>query len=317
MKKVLAILLCVVLAGLLMMGIRLHDQEEQRQAAALEELNQRIEPLYARQLELQTELAGLDDAYSAMANGMATLSLLIDDLDPDFLRLAAPALEEAQVPAVFALTAEQFPGESGCISAEEFRQYMDKGWGYCLVWDQPEDTDFDQWYDRMAERLARLDLTMPEALCFMEGTYTDEREEAARDRGFTVAVHTGENGRPLIATETGEMWRPGAVSWLSAGVKGRLEQAVTSYGSIVFVVGRDADGSFDEPQFRSMLEVVQSYQKEESLLVAVLEEAKAYREGIDREKESYQDEALEARKAELEQEIESLREQIRQIGEQG
>lgn len=300
-KKVLLGLLCVVLVGLLGFGILQSMREDQAKALALEEINERLEPLRSRKLELEAELAGLKRENDEQMGGMATLSLLVTDLSGDFVAQIAPLLETAEVPAVMVLSQEQFPGNEGLITVEEFRQLLENGWDYCTAWDGS--IDFSEWYINMAQRLKELGFAMPESLYCAERSYTADLEKAAQVQGITTLVHSGEKNLPIVDTEHGTPWRLGSIRWIASGGRNCLEQAIEKHGSMVFVIDQM---DFYESEFKAMLNLVKRYQGEETLMAGTLAEAGTYREEVIAQQEKMQNEAYEARVRELNEEIEAV-----------
>lgn len=312
-KKLLLISSCLFLGACLVAGVVFSQRNEQMRAEELEQVNQRLAPLYARKLELEAELKQLEDTTDAQLSGMGTLSLILTDLDSAFLEQAAPALEQAEIPAVLALFSERLPDSEGCVALTEFDRYIEEdGWDYCLAWDGTEE-DFSLWYDTMAGQLEVLELDMPKAIYCVGGSYTAELEAAAKEKGIDTIVHSGEGELSLVETQVGEVWRPGALGWLTQATRNRLDQAVVSYGSLAFTVDPGEEGNFQTSQFVSMLETLNGYQEEEKLKVDTLAEARAYREEVERLKAGFQDEVYTARVQELETEIEALKEQILEI----
>ena len=116
MKKVLLGFLCIVLAGALGFAILQSKREDQAQSLALEEISKNLNSLREQKLELEIELAGLKKENDDQMGGMATFSLLITDLNDKFVKQITPALEDAQIPAVMALSTEQFRGRGGLSS---------------------------------------------------------------------------------------------------------------------------------------------------------------------------------------------------------
>lgn len=311
-KKLLLISSCLFLAACLVAGIVLSQRNEQAKAEELERINQQLAPLYTRKLELEAELKQLEDTTAAQLSGMGTLSLVLTDVNSAFLEQAAPALEQAEIPAVLALSPERLPDGEGCITLSDFNRYMDEdGWDYCLVWDGTE--EFGSWYDTMAQRLEALELDMPKAVYCAGGSYTAAMEAAAKEKGIDTIVHSGEENFSLVETQVGEIWRPGALGWLTQATRNRLDQAVVSYGSIVFAVDPGEENDFQTSQFVAMLETLNAYKDEKKLKVDTLVESWAYREEVERLKAGFQDEVYAAKVQELQTEVETLKEQIRAI----
>lgn len=133
MKKVLLAFLCIVLAGALGFAIVQSKRENQARTLELEEISKELTSLREQKLELETELAGVRKESDEQLSGMATFSLLVTDLSDKFVKQIAPLLEEAELPAVMALSPEQFPGRRGLIKLEDFEQRLESGWDYCLA----------------------------------------------------------------------------------------------------------------------------------------------------------------------------------------
>lgn len=224
MKKILLVLLCIILAGGILMGLMESRQEERETAQKLRELNEQLAPLYSRQRELQAERDAMVESTNARLSGMSTLSFLLTDLSDDFFNTAEPSLRNAGVPVVMVLSMRQFPGEAGQIPLGVFQEKLGSGWDYCVAWDGSD--EFDQWYDDMARKLRAKSIAMPESLYCADGSYSVQLAGLAQARGFHTIVHSGEEGQALVETKVGELWRPGFVSWDSNGVKARLQECM-------------------------------------------------------------------------------------------
>lgn len=307
-KKVLFGLLCVVLAGLLGFGILQSKREDQARAQALSEINEQLEPLRSRKLELEAELAGLKRENEEEMSGMATLSLLVTDLDADLATQIVPALQEADVPAVLVLSQTQFPGDEGCITVEDLQQRLEDGWDYCVAWDGSD--SFDEWYPDMSRRLEDIGLAMPKALYCEGKSYSADLAKAAQARGITTIVHNGEQDQPIVSVEFEDLWKMGSVRWIASGGRNLLEQAVEKHGSTVFRVDQI---DFYESEFAAMLKLLNQYRDEDALMTGTLAESRAYREKLAAEQEEMRDEAYEAKVRELNEKIQAVEDEIQAL----
>lgn len=308
LKKVLLGLLCVVLAGLLGFGILHSRREDQAKALALEEINEQLEPLRVRKQELEAELAGLKLENDELMGGMATLSVLVTDLDSGFVAQIAPMLQAAGIPAVVALSQEQFPGNEGLITVAEFRQLLESGWDYCAAWDGS--VDFAVWYSGMAQQLEEIGLAMSEVLYCAERSYITDLDEAAQARGFSTIVHSGEKNLPIEDTAYGSLWKPGSIWWNTPGVRDYLEQVIEKHGNTVLMINQV---EFYASSFNAMLNLVKYYEKEEALISGTFAQAKAYHEEQTAKQAELQNEAYALSVCELSEKIEAITEEMQTL----
>lgn len=310
-KKILIGLVCILLAGFLVFGIQKFQQEEAERSAALRELTQEMDTLRSRQVELQAEIEAAREKLVAELRGMGTFTLLVTDLNADFMERLVPVLQEAGVPAVMVLTQEGFPGNEGMIRLSDFLQRLEDGWDYCVACDGT--VEFEEWYSGMSELLEANDLTMPGALYCSGRSYTAEVGKAAQNRGFGTIVHSGEEGLPIVDSEFGDPWCVGSVRWIMSGARSYMEQAAATGGSMAFTVDQN---DFSESEFSAMLRLVKQYQEEESLLASTLVGAGTYRaEDASQIEAAQNDPEYDATIAALQEELDSVNEQIQVLTE--
>lgn len=308
-KKILIGLACLILAGLLAFGLQKSRREDAERSAALREINQQMDVLRARKLELEAELKVAKQELEESLKGMGTLTLLITDLSDDFVERITPVLQEVGLPAVMVLTQDCFTGDEGNVTLSWVQERLNDGWDYCVAYDGTE--NFDEWYNSMMELLESHYLNMPQALYFSEKSYTPELEKLALARNFSTIIHSGENRLPIVSVEVESPWRLGAIQWSLSKAPVTLDQAMAECGSVSFIVDQ---ASFDASSFSSMLKSINQYQMEETLWVVTIEHAKAYRAEIVSQLEAARsdpgyDESVKA----LEEELESVNEQIQAL----
>lgn len=309
LKKILIGLACVILAGLLVFGIRKSRQEDAARSAALQEINQQMNALRTRKQELETELETAKEEFEAKLRGMGTMTILFTDLDADLMAQAVPAMKEADVPGVMALAQDYFPGDEGLIPISDFLQRLEDGWEYCLTYDGS--TGFDKWYGNMSELLAANDLTMPQALYCAGRYYTEELEEAALAQGFDTIIYSGDLGKSDIDAESVDPWYVDSVRWIVSGSRGRMEEAARTSGSLAFTV--DAV-NFSQSDFNSMLRLVNQCRDEGTLLAVTFADARSYRaEVISQLKDARNDPKYNATIAALQEELDSVNGQIQAL----
>lgn len=307
-KKILLGLLCILLAGVLGVFMLKSRQEDAMSAAVLEQINQQLSPLRTRKLEIEAEIDRLEKESDKLERGMATVSLLITDLGSSFMEQVALPLLRTDIPAMMLLSQNQFPDSPGCIALADFQTRIEDGWDYCVAWDGSQ--DFDGWYEDMSKRLADTGLTMPQTLYYEGDVYTEEISQNVQARGFNTIVRTSEEELANIAAEEGTPWGVNPVKWIASGAKRYLEQVVGSRGSVAFVIDQF---DFDESEFTAMLGQLNQYQRNESLLVANLPEAREYRLKVSAQHDGAQNDTNAVKIQELEAELEDVNRQIQEL----
>lgn len=308
-KKILIGLACIVLAGLLVWGIQRSRQEDAARSAALREVNEQMDSLRSRKLELEKELEALKKEISTKVGGMGTISLLITDLDSAFVARISLSMDEAAVPGVLVLTEEQFPGNEECITLSRFQELLESGWEYCLAWNGIG--DFDSWYASMSELLRESNLSMPKALYCEDRSYREDLESAAQEKGFAIIIHSGELGLSIINEEAETPWRIGSTRWASGEGRNYVDQAAYRRGSVALIIDQI---NFFEEEFSAMLRLINRYLEAETLLPATLTAAKSYRTKIVSQLEDAQYNSSNSEKVRaMEEELESVNAQIQAL----
>lgn len=314
-KKIIYIVTLVLAIGLcaLMIGTKV---KEDKTAARYEELNAQRRPFAVKKAKLEQELVDLEQAYEVEVEPNAVTQVVFPELDEQVYSACYPIMKEYNYVGTLSLSLTEFPGEPGCMSVEQFQELLDAGWGICITWQTQ--TSHSQWLPQLQSKLTALEVEQEQAVYFPKGTYSADLDETIQQAGFSIAISgTTDAEIPLQTKYEENIWHVGAVGLMSSKPRLWLNEAVAQKANIVYIVGFELEEElYNENSFRSMLKCFREYEDTNELIVTTIDEAKDnffYRgKGVDPEFEAQ----YQAKKAELEEQLSQVKQQLKEIEEQ-
>lgn len=277
MKKK-AIVLCILVIGGALVFFMRQERSAQREAAtAAERLNAELSALHHERVTLLEAKKDLQADFDRQSQGPGTVQLLATAPTRQVYDKILPILQEhADAQAVVGLSLQSLPGQAGMLSEEEARNLAKLGWTYCYCFAPQELEDFGTdelamqgWLDAVAAQAEELGLALAPAIYFPPEAYQDEFEPWLASAGLQVMILGQENAEHAsISLTEKDLWIVNAGGWNSRGASSQLKLVTQSGGNLVFTIGNGSTGEqFTEKAFRSMLTRVDTYQKEDSLVV--------------------------------------------------
>ena len=312
MKKIIPIVTVVLAVGLFAFIWGVQKQEE-KTAAQQEELYEQRRPLTVKQEQLEQELETLEKEYEKSKAPNAVVQVLFTELDEQVYSLCYPIMQEYGYTGTLAVSAEQFPGEEGCMTVDQFQELIDAGWGICITWQT--EAAANQWWANLQNKLTVLGVESGEVLYFPKGTYSADLDATIQNLGFTIAVISkADEETPLQLQYEEGVWHVGAVGLMSSKPRLWLREAVAQDAELAYLVGFELEEElYNENSFRSMLNCFDEYEATEELIVTNIDEAREHYHsrisGVDPEIESQYQE----KKAALEAELSEVKEQLKEI----
>ena len=304
---VLVVLGVVLLAALLVLAM-MDKPKAQKQA----EIQERAARLEQERDTLMAKRDALQQNYLKQKEHPATEQILFLELDPKLYSEAFPLMEKAGAVGTLGLSPGNFPGDADRITWDQFDELQKAGWDYCLVCGSGE--DFSDWDSDMTRRLEIAGLDKPATVYFEKAAFDVSLKEEILRCGYLTAVHHGENKLSLIGREaTDDLWLPGAHPWNYEGVRIDIQETVRFQGDTCFTV-TFSQGSdlFAKGAFSSMLEYVSIFLSDGSMVITGFDSAREIHgptvigDGLDEAQ-------WEKEKAEMDEQIRSLNEQIQAI----
>lgn len=277
-----------------------------------EDIQTRVAPMEQERDRLMARRDALQQNYMQQKDHPATEHFLFLDLDSRLYTEAYPQLQKMGLTASMGLSAENFPDGFEAISRAQFDELLETGWDYCLVFSGEE--NFKVWDREMSRQMKEAGLDKPKVVYFEKNCFDESMQEEILRCGYEIAVHHGEGGLSLIGKDSGdELWLTGAHPWNYEGVKVDIQELVRFRGDSCFTL-RFSRGSetYNKSSFAAMLEYVEPYLWDGSLQVMSFEQARDLHsiriEGMDMTEEQF-----EQKKAELDEQIRLLNEQIQEL----
>ena len=306
----------VVLAIGLFMFIKMDEKEEAKKNSRYNELYEQRRPLEVKKEQLEQELKELEDAYEESKSPNAVVQVVFTELDEQVYTVCYPVMKEYGYVGTLALSPEEFPGAEGCMSVEQFQELRDEGWGISVTWQAG--ANVEQWWTNMQNKMLVLGIEQGKTLYFPKGTYTPELDETILKLGFSIALsNTEEGATPLQMKYEEGVWHVGAVGLMSSRPKLWLREAVANDANIAYLVGFETEEElYNQSSFRSMLNCFDEYEATKELVVTNVEQAKTHYYnrtlGLSTELENQ----YQTKKASMEQELEQVKKQLKEIDAQ-
>lgn len=309
-KKIATIVTLILALGL---GILLWNtnREEKKQNEIQAEMDEATRPLLVKKQEIKQELENLDKKYEVIEAPKATTQVIFTGLEADVYNICYPIMKKFEYTGILAISLTQLPGMDGLMSLEQFQELIAEGWDICIKWDA--DTSVRSWWPELQKKVEQLGLQTGAVVYFTTGTYKGSLDAQLMDMGFSIVVHHGEEGKPLVQANHEEgLWHLGSVGLMGEKPKLRLTEALEQVGNITYLVGFELeDEMYHERSFLSMLSYFDAYEANQELIVSsdlaemrqdYLEQSEAYQQA---RKEEYQQARaiLEAKLAEVEAEL--------------
>lgn len=301
--KLVAVITAIVLAGFISFLVWRENQAGKQREAEYTELQNKLRPLEQEKTRIKKALENLEADYAEKSELTASAVILFTDLDEKIYTDMYPKMRNRGYVGVLALPISQLPGQSGCLSQEQFDTLMKAGWKCSLKWEK--EMEPEEWFKACEEMMPKIGITRPDMVYFPQNTYKSQSDEFLTEKGIEIVVHHGERGLPLVISEVEDgIWHPGARGLRESKTVQLLEEAVELKGNIIFTVGSDIESeNYNQNQFDSMLVWLKKYCDDEQLVVTDLWEARKQRKraalGSGELEESYE-EARERLEDELE-----------------
>lgn len=311
-KKILPIVTIVLAVGLFafMLGTQIKEEKE---AAKYEEAYELRRPLTVKQEQLESKLDALEKEYEKSKAPNANVQVVFTELDEQVYTLCYPIMQEFEYVGMLAISEKEFPGEEGCMTAEQFKELIEAGWEVCITWQS--DTDISKWWPNLQNRLTVLGVSAGRTLYFQKGTYSAELDESILAAGFTTAISAmEEDAMPLQLQYEEGVWHVGVVGLMSAKPRLWLREAVAQDANIAFSVGFEKeDELYNERSFRSMLTCFDEYEATDELVVTTADVAREQYYNRSVGTDPVAEQQYQEQKAALEAEIAEVKKQLEEI----
>lgn len=312
MWKKTVIYAAVIMTVLLLLLLWQAQKEREQQEQILETLYKEAYPFIVQKQQLKNELDQLEEDYQILKKGIATAEIIISEINEELFIDLYPLAQEYQITGVVALSREMLLSDGSSNMQEQFDEMLENGWSYCLSWDG--NGEFSVWLEEMEQLLSSRNMAIPEVVYFEPGSYFAGADKWLMERGFSVAVHHGEEELPLILTEPEDgIWHPGCRSWNDTGIRTTVEGFISTGGNLTFSVGfTEGKDIYEHESFQIMLDFIESYRNDGRLMITDFSTARTICEEEAKEGSLQEAQWLDE-KAKLQAQIEEMEERIEEI----
>lgn len=266
----------LVLLGIVFAIVLIHATQGERPVAPskLEELNVKLESLRVEKNRIEDEISKKQGAYDTLVNGKGNLVLMFKDVDNRLYTEIKNGLSKHGMVGTILLSKKEFPGQSGCMTMNQFKEMIQMGWKYCINWEAGESKD--TWLAYWSQKLGDNGLEMPKVVHFEKNAYNEGLDAFLLQNGFEVCIQQDIDGSVLIVNKCENApWEICTAPWNASGAKTLMQQAASTGGTIVFAVGSQKDTEeYKESTFSSMISTLRDYVKNDKILITDVMSAK-------------------------------------------
>lgn len=314
--------LILILLGIVFAIVLIHATQGERPVAPskLEELNVKLESLRVEKNRIEDEISKKQGEYDTLVNGKGNIILMFKDVDNRLYTEIKNGVSKHGMTGTILLSKKEFPGQSGCMTMNQFKEMLQMGWKYCINWEAGESKD--TWMSYWSHKLGDNSLEMPKAVHFEKNAYSEELDAFLLQNGFEVCIQQDIGGSVLIVDKCeGSPWDICTVPWNASGAKTLMQQAALAGGTIVFGFGSQKDTEeYKDTVFASMMSTLRDYVKNDKILITDVISAKKDEEvpaDVRKELEVIGKEMddLKAQLTEVEKEMDKAYEEFKKINE--
>ena len=274
-RKTLTIALVITLVALLGLVIFLWSSEKSEQAKEARQAKWEKEclPYNVEKQKLQEELKALEIAYQSEQQPKSTVQFLFTEMKAELYTKCYPTMKNKGFVGVMALSTEDFPGNKGCITLEQFHELKNAGWTVCVRWDAK--TPVKQWWPTLEQKMNDLGVKA-ECVYIPAGEYNAKLDDTLVQMGFNTVVCGKSDAETPIQSEYDEkLWHLGGLGFMSSQPKIWLEKAIAQDANITYLIGFQKSDELYEPRnFDAMLGFCQDYVDSEDLIVGSVLDAR-------------------------------------------
>lgn len=278
---------------------------------SIAQIKEKEDALIEQRDKIKVELNKVKKEYNIHMIGTATGQIVFLGAYKTYYNDYLPLMNSYGYKGVLGVSLNDFPGNKGRISVNEFKKILSSGWEYCIVWDGL--TNFDTYLKKIEKKLNEIELEMPETIYFPSGLFKEKYEKTLLKYNFKNVIQNGENGMSLYGKYSSNgIWYPGVRTWNYSGVKSDIKSLVEMGGNYTFAVRVQQEMKTETLQtFENMLKYLAEFGENKLIITTFSDGNKMYYEKLEATKEL--DGQLESRIDELNKEISEFDEKIKNV----
>ena len=309
--KWLGVILFLAIGGVLIFSSVKLRRDDLEDRARLHEISRQYDevftPLQQRRKELKEEIEALKLRHESGTDGCGVTAVLCTAPDERIMTDIAPVLREYGFVGVIAVGEDSMPGDSGCLSVEETKTLLDRGWELCYR------VESGTSMENLRSLVQKLDLPLPTCAYFPEGTCNSAWESILRGVGVQAIVQPRKTKGSSCGDEVLHILAMGS---FEEEVKDTCVSITGTGSAFVVTVGyTDSSELYQEDNFSLMLQTLQSLEKTAQIRIGTIADAYAD-SGIGGKTEAELDRDYQEKIAALQQELETVELEMQAVQQQ-
>lgn len=310
-KRNILIIAMVALIGLIVFLWNSQKTEQEKEAREAKWEKECL-PYNVKKQKLEKQLKDLNEAYQLEQQPRATVQFLFTEIKEDLYSQCYPIMKEKDFAGVLALSNQEFPGNEGCITLEQFRELENEGWTVCVKWDAT--APVNQWWPTLQQKIMKLGVKV-ECVYVPVEVYKAELDSTLQQMGFTTVVcGKSEEDIPLQTKYEDGLWHIGGLGFMSSKPKKWLENAVAQDANIAYLIGfQQEDELYESRNFDAMLSYCENYVHSDDLIVGSVEDARNHYSIRVKGKSPEQEAEYKEKKDSLQKQIDEIDKKLEEI----
>ena len=219
----------IVVCAVVIITIKANNDRAAKNAAAYA---QAVQPLEMELDALEKELAKME--ITEKPNSLSVPTVEACCTSPGILlRDLLPTINTLNAPICIILAEDKLPGDENNITVDEFLALMTKESEY--FWEYDGQDDLNAWYSRMQSAVDALGLAAPKTVYCTKGNYSTALDEALLKMGFENVIHHGEERLGIVSDlpEESGMWRICASNFMNTDFNLTVDTVLTARGNLM------------------------------------------------------------------------------------
>ena len=209
------------------------------------EYNEKLLPLYKERADIEQRLRELEKSELKAGENLGSVVFLCTEPGQWILSEIKPYFDEYGCVGTIAVSTDAFPGDDGCLSADELKDLIAHGWSVCLSVMSVDEVD------SLNSRLSEIGIEHPSTVYIPDPAVTDIEQYASRRIGNVITHSQCENG---------VVWNIFAKGSCESGTITLLENAVNHSEGIAFTMGKEQPReTYTDETIISMCQTVGKY----------------------------------------------------------
>lgn len=296
MIKKIMIVIIIILSSLLVILLSVDYKQNLERNKINEQKEAEMLPLCVTQNDLLDQIDELDRDYKKKLNGKSIVTLLYTHVGEEIYNDVFPYMNNYDYSGMITLSSDSFVGMDNCITKKQIKELINDGWSWCIKWPQESDNPIETCKE-LIDKAEQLNIGSTSFIYFEDSDDVEEYQSWIDKNDYEIITDT--------------------ISWRNENRRYKLDNAIDNGEDLIYNIpflceNYSFDLSNELDYLESMLDVLQEYESNDSILVDTVLFSKEYRKNLEEENRDLYEEWSKSRNL-LEKELKEIEKKIEQV----